>query len=54
MRKAFVGLAALFCLAAGLTGCKNGVEKEYTMEIKEAPIVARLQEDETKEVIVAY
>ena len=53
MRKAFVGLAALFCLA-GLTGCKNGVEKEYTMDIKEAPIVARLQEDETKEVIVAY
>ena len=53
MKKAFVGLAALFCLA-GLTGCKNGVEKEYTMEIKEAPIVARLQEDESKEVIVAY
>ena len=53
MKKAFLGLAALFCLA-GLTGCKGDVDKEYTMEIKEAPIVARLQKDESKEVIVAY
>ena len=53
MKKAFVGLAALFCLA-GLTGCKGDVDKEYTMKIKEAPIVARLQEDESKEVVVAY
>ena len=53
MKKVFLGLATVFCIA-GLTGCKNGVEKQYTMEIKEAPIVARLQEDESKEVVVAF
>lgn len=54
MKKGLIGLLAGIACLGGLTGCKNGIEKEYTMEIKEAPIVARLQEDESKEVIVAY
>lgn len=54
MKKGLFGLlAGLMCLA-GLTGCTNGIEKEYTMEIKEAPIVARLESDETQTVTVAY
>ena len=54
MKKGLIGLLATIACLGGLTGCTNGIEKEYTMEIKEAPIVARLQEDENKEVIVAY
>jgi len=54
MKKKFLGLMAGILCLSGLAGCTNGVEKEYTMEIKEAPIVARLQEDENKEIIVAY
>ena len=53
MKKILTRIMALLCLS-GLAGCKNGVEKEYNMDIKEAPIVARLKEDEKKEVLVAH
>ena len=54
MKKCLFGaLASLMCLA-GLAGCTNGIEKEYTMEIKEAPVVARLKENENEEVLVVH
>jgi hypothetical protein len=46
-------LAAMVALFA-LSGCTKGVEKEYTMEIKEAPIVARLKDDETQTITVVH
>ena len=51
MKKIFIlGAIAL----STLSGCTNGIEKEYTMDIKEAPVVARLKEDETQEVLVIH
>ena len=53
MKKGLIGfIAGLLCL----TGCTNGIEKEYTMEIKSEVIVARLKDDETQEFkyIVSY
>ena len=49
--KLFIGLAA--CLMS-LTGCSKGVEKEYTMDIKSEPIVARLAADENKTITVIH
>lgn len=49
--KLFLGFAA--CLMS-LTGCSRGIEKEYTMEIKSEPIVARLKADESKTTTVIH
>lgn len=47
---ALVGIAAL-----SMTGCKmNGIEKEYTMDIKEAPVQAVLKSDTETEVTVIH
>lgn len=54
MKKKFLGLMTGILCLSGLAGCTNGIEKEYTMNIKEEPIVARLVEDEEKEVLVAH
>ena len=54
MKKNFITLCAgLMCLSA-LCGCKQGIEKEYTMNIQGDAIVARLKEDETKNVTVVH
>ena len=48
------GLLAAAVALFALSGCTKGVEKEYTMEIKEAPIVARLKDDETQTITVVH
>lgn len=54
MKKGLIGLfAGLMCLT-GLSACTNGIEKEYTMNIESAAIVARLAEDETQNVTVVH
>lgn len=56
MKKGLINLfIGIICLG-GLTGCNVNIKKdyEYTMNIEKAPIVAHLQEDENKEVIVAH
>lgn len=46
-------LVGIFALCA--TGCKmNGIEKEYTMDIKEAPVQAVLKSDKETEVTVIH
>lgn len=51
MKKLFIALVAGLM---SLTGCTNGIEKEYTMNIKSEVLVARLKEDETQEVNVVH
>lgn len=54
MKKGLIGLfAGLICLS-GLTACSKGVEKEYTMDIQETPLTARLKEDETQNITVVH
>lgn len=51
MKKGLIGfIAGLLCL----TGCTNGIEKEYTMDIKSEVMVARLKDDETQEFNVVH
>ena len=52
MKKGIVG--ALVGLMTLMTGCTKGVEKQYTMEIQNMPIEARLKSNENETVMVVH
>ena len=54
MKKKLKVLAVLSAMLMTLTGCANGVEKEYTMNVKSEVISARLKEDENETVNVLH
>lgn len=53
MRKFTKAIAVLMALI-GLTSCTKGIEKEYTMNIQNEPVIARLASNENETVNVVH
>ena len=54
MKRGLIVLITGVISICGLTSCKKGIEKEYTMNIEGSAITARLKTDESQNVTIVH